>query len=215
MLGQVNEFCAGADVWATGHPSNRPRGATEHETEQVLTRIVKLNVAEALERVLGSWEKEKEKFTRVGPRGWEMREVVDIVAGLDPRIHLNQSIDDGIAMAALWGRRHIVVFLPDNAQTVLIVKGGAFAAQGLVEVVIDEHAVIGSMHCAKVEVVANVGGLTMVEDEGYILWLRIMSRFEVETTLQAIHDACKGGGVGGRSQREGKILARIRVRWVY
>jgi hypothetical protein len=177
-----------------------------------LARIVKLNVAEVVECINASWD--RVKVTRVVQGGCKMREAIDIVAGLDRRIHLNQPTDDGVAMTALWGRRvgrHVLVLLPDNAHTVLIVKGGALAAQGLIEVAIDVHAVIGLMHRAKVEVVANMGGLTMIGDKSYILWLRVLSRFEVETMLQAIHDACKGGVVGGRSQREGKMLARTRV----
>lgn len=54
VVGQVNELCAGTNIWATGHPSNRPRGGTEQEARQALARIVKLNVAEAEECVIVS-----------------------------------------------------------------------------------------------------------------------------------------------------------------
>lgn len=142
MLGQVNELCSAANIWATGHPSNRSRRATETETSQALTRIVKPNLAEALERGVISWD--SKSVPRVDHGGWEMLGVIDIVAGLDPRIHLNQSIGDGIAITALGGRRlgrYLIVFVLDNVQAVLVVKDSAFATQWLIEVAFEEHAV--------------------------------------------------------------------------
>lgn len=104
----------------------------------MLTSIGKPNRAEALECRVLSWDYELVTSV-VGHGGSEML-VIDIVTSPDPWIHINQLVDDDVAITALWDRRpgrSIIVFLPNNAQAVLIVKCGAFATQGLVEVAID------------------------------------------------------------------------------
>lgn len=117
-----------------------------------------------------------------------------LMIGPDGKIHHDQLISDdgGIVETSGWQLgMSIKIFLPNYIWVALIVKGGTFATIGLIEVAINVHAMIGSVRCAKVEVVARLGDLPMMKDRVLIFWLRSPSRHNVGTIAQAVHGACK------------------------